>query len=143
MAGPGVEMALGVVHDFQFGPLAMVAAGGILIETLKDRRLALPPLDEVRARRLIDRLDASPLLDGVRGAPGADADSLAGALARVSLLAWDLGDLIGALDVNPIIVGPQGCVAVDALVVPRVEAPQTAPATRHRSRTSPSRPRLS
>jgi len=118
MVEPGVEMALGVVHDPQFGPLVMVAAGGVLIETLDDRRLALPPLDEVRASRLIDRLAARPLLDGVRGAPPADVTALARALARLSSLAVDLGDLIGAIDVNPIVVGPHGCAAVDALVEP-------------------------
>src|SRR5918998_90333 len=77
MAGPGVEMALGVVSDLQFGPLVMVAAGGVLIETLRDRLLALPPLDEARARRLIERLDARPLLDGVRGRQAADVTALA------------------------------------------------------------------
>jgi hypothetical protein len=96
----------------------MVAAGGVLIETLGDRRLALPPLDEVRAAKLIDRLDARPLLDGVRGAPPVDVNALSRALSRLSLLARDLGDLIGAIDVNPVIVGPHGCVAVDALVEP-------------------------
>jgi acyl-CoA synthetase (NDP forming) len=116
MVGPGVEMALGVINDPQFGPLVMVAAGGVLIETLGDRRLALPPLDETRASKLIDRLDVRPLLDGVRGAPAADVKALARALSRLSLLARDLGDLIGALDVNPVVVGPRGCVAVDALV---------------------------
>ena len=116
MVGPGVEMALGVVRDPQFGPLVMVAAGGVLIETLGDRRLALPPLDEARASKLIDRLDVRPLLDGVRGAPPADVNALARALSRLSLLARDLGDLIGALDVNPVIVSSRGCVAVDALV---------------------------
>jgi acetate---CoA ligase (ADP-forming) len=116
MVEPGLEMALGVVHDAQFGPLVMVAAGGVLIETLGDRRLALPPLDEVRASKLIDKLDARALLDGVRGAPPADVNALARTLSRVSLLARDLGDLIDALDVNPVIVGPHGCVAVDALV---------------------------
>src|SRR5918992_1497166 len=116
MVEPGVEMALGVVCDPQFGPLAMVAAGGVLIESLRDRRLAMPPVDEARARRIIDRLRARPLLDGVRGAPAADVTALARALARLSLLARDLGDLIVALDVNPIIVHPHGCVAVDALV---------------------------
>jgi acetate---CoA ligase (ADP-forming) len=126
MVEPGVEMALGVVHDPQFGPLVMVAAGGVLIETLGDRRLALPPLDEVRASKLIDRLDARALLDGVRGAPPADVNALARTLSRLSLLARDLGDLIGALDVNPVIVGPRGCVAVDALVE-RVSAPPRAP----------------
>jgi acetate---CoA ligase (ADP-forming) len=118
MVAPGVEMALGVVHDPQFGPLLMVAAGGVLIEVLKDRHLALPPVDETRARRLIDRLEARRHLDGLRGAPPADVEALARAVARLSLLAGDLGDLIGALDVNPLIVGPRGCVAVDALVEP-------------------------
>jgi acyl-CoA synthetase (NDP forming) len=126
MVEPGVEMALGVVHDLQFGPLVMVAAGGMLIETLGDRRLALPPLDEIRASRLIDRLHARPLLDGVRGAPPADVNALARVLSRLSLLARDLGDLIGALDVNPVIVGPRGCVAVDALVE-MARAPLRAP----------------
>jgi succinyl-CoA synthetase beta subunit len=126
MVEPGVEMALGLVHDPQFGPLVMVAGGGVLIETLGDRRLALPPLDEVRASMLIDRLDTRPLLDGVRGAPPADVNALARTLSRLSLLAQDLGDLIGALDANPVIVGPRGCVAVDALVE-RVRAPLRAP----------------
>jgi acetate---CoA ligase (ADP-forming) len=120
MSEPGVEMALGVVSDPQFGPLVMVSAGGVLIETLRDRLLALPPLDETRARRLIDRLEARPLLDGVRGSPAANVVALARSMAHLSLLAQDLGDLIGALDVNPIIVGPHGCVAVDALVEPSV-----------------------
>jgi acetate---CoA ligase (ADP-forming) len=116
MAGPGVEMALGIVHDPQFGPLVMVAAGGILIETLADRRLALPPLNEAHARRLVDRLAASRLLNGARGEPPADRHSLARALSRLSVLAYDLGDLIYALDVNPLVVGERGCIAVDALV---------------------------
>jgi acyl-CoA synthetase (NDP forming) len=116
MVEPGVEMALGVVRDPQFGPLVMVAAGGILIESLRDRRLVLPPVDEARARRIIDRLQARPLLDGVRGVPAANVAALAQAVAHLSLLAQDLGDLVVALDVNPIVVGPRGCVAVDALV---------------------------
>ena len=116
MARPGVEMALGILQDSQFGPLVMVAAGGVLIEILGDRRLALPPIDEVRAMRLIDRLAARPLLHGVRGAPPADVYSLALATSRLSVLACDLGDLVGALDINPLIVSPDGCVAVDVLV---------------------------
>ena len=50
MAPPGVEIALGIVRDPQFGPLVLVGAGGVLVEVLKDRRLAMPPLDELRAR---------------------------------------------------------------------------------------------
>ncbi|HEY5859708.1 MAG TPA: acetate--CoA ligase family protein [Actinomycetota bacterium] len=118
MAPKGVEVALGIVRDPTFGPLVLVAAGGVLVELMKDRQLALPPLDEHRARSLIDRLRTRPLLDGVRGAPAADVASLAFAISRLSVLASDLGDLIAALDVNPMIVSPGGCVAVDALVIP-------------------------
>jgi acyl-CoA synthetase (NDP forming) len=118
MAPKGVEVALGIVRDPTFGPLVLVAAGGVLVELMQDRQLALPPLDEHRARSLIDRLRSRPLLDGVRGAPAADVASLAFAISRLSVLASDLGDLIAALDVNPMIVSPGGCVAVDALVIP-------------------------
>ena len=118
MAPPGVEMALGVVRDPHFGPLVVVAAGGVLIELLADRRLAVPPFDSDRAKELISRLRCRPLLDAHRGRPAANVDALAEALARLSVLAHELGPWIGELDVNPIIVGPERAVAVDALVVP-------------------------
>jgi acetate---CoA ligase (ADP-forming) len=95
-----------------------VAAGGKLIEVLRDRRMGAPPLDPARARRLLDRLSVRPLLDGVRDRPPADLGAVAEAIVRLSVLATDLGDLIEELDVNPLICGPDGCVAVDALVVP-------------------------
>lgn len=119
MAPAGVEIHLGIVRDLQFGPLLLVAAGGVLVEVLKDRRMALSPLDDVRARRLIDLLASRPLLDGVRGQPAADVDALARAVVALSWLAHDLGDHLEALDANPVICGPDGCLAVDALVVPR------------------------
>lgn len=119
MAPDGVEAALGLAVDPTFGPLVLAAAGGVLVELLHDRALAFPPLDEAGGRRLIDRLAMRPLLDGVRGAPAADVDALAFAVSRLSVLAEDLGDLVAALDVNPVIVSPDGCVAVDALVIAR------------------------
>ncbi|GIV00718.1 MAG: acetyl-CoA synthetase [Actinomycetota bacterium] len=119
MVPAGVEVALGIVRDPQFGPLVLVAAGGILVEVLRDRRLALPPLDPPRARRLVDRLKIRPLLDGVRGMPAADVEALVRAIVALSWLAHDLGEELEALDANPVICGPRGCVAVDALVIPR------------------------
>lgn len=119
MVPAGVEVALGIVRDPQFGPLVLVAAGGVLVEVLRDRRLALPPLDAPRARRLIDRLRVRPMLDGVRGVPPADVDALVSAVVALSWLAHDLGEHLEALDANPVICGPRGCVAVDALVIPR------------------------
>jgi succinyl-CoA synthetase beta subunit len=120
MAPPGVEIALGILRDPQFGPLVLVGAGGVLVELLKDRRLALPPLNEARARSMIDRLQVRALLEGVRGQPTADVDALMRAIVSISWLALDLGDHLEALDANPVICSPSGCVAVDALVIPRV-----------------------
>jgi acetate---CoA ligase (ADP-forming) len=117
MAAPGVEMVFGLIRDAQFGPVVLVGAGGIFVEVLKDSRLALPPFGVAHARRLIDGLKARPLLDGARGRPAADVDALARALAAFSQLAATLGDLMDEADVNPIIAGPGGVLAVDALVV--------------------------
>jgi len=118
MADPGVELALGVTVDPAFGPLLVVGAGGILVELLADRRVALPPVDAARATDLLDDLSLAPLLRGVRGRPPVDLPAVAGAVAALSTIAVELGDLLAAVDVNPLICRPDGCVAVDALVVP-------------------------
>jgi acyl-CoA synthetase (NDP forming) len=125
MAAPGVELALGVVADPQFGPLLMVAAGGVLVEVLGDRRFALPPVDHGRALAMLDRLAVRPMLDGARGGPPADLDAVAGAVVRLSDLALELGDRLAAVDVNPLVAGPGGCLAVDALVVVASAEPST------------------
>jgi acyl-CoA synthetase (NDP forming) len=117
MAAAGVEMVFGLIGDPQFGPIVLVGAGGIFVEVLKDSRLALPPFGMGRARDLIDSLKIRPLLDGARGRPAADVDALARALAAFSQLAATLGDVIAEADVNPIIAGSDGVLAVDALVV--------------------------
>jgi acyl-CoA synthetase (NDP forming) len=122
MAPAGTELALGLIRDAQFGSLVVVGAGGTLIEVLQDRRVAMPPLDRRRAEGMVDRLKLRPLLDGHRRRPAADLGKLAESIARFSVLAASLGDLIEELDVNPLIAGPQGAIAVDALVLPRPAA---------------------
>jgi acetate---CoA ligase (ADP-forming) len=117
MAPAGVEVALGIVRDPTFGPLVVVAAGGVLVEVIRDRKLVLPPIDEDAARRLIDSLAMRPLLDGVRGAPPSDVGALAHAFSRLSVLAVELGDRMAELDINPVIVSERGCVAADVLIV--------------------------
>jgi acyl-CoA synthetase (NDP forming) len=118
MAGKGVELSFGAVVDPQFGPLVIVGAGGVLIEMMKDRRFALPPFDQGEARRLLDGLALRPLLDGKRGQKAADIDALANSLAAFSVLVADLKGLIAEIDINPVLAGPSGVVALDALVVP-------------------------
>jgi acyl-CoA synthetase (NDP forming) len=84
MVGKGVEAALGAVNDPDFGPYAMVAAGGILIELIEDRAVSLAPMSRAKASELIDRLRLRRVLAGLRGAPPADAAALADALWRLS-----------------------------------------------------------
>jgi len=117
MVAGGTELALGIVNDPQFGPLVMIGSGGIYIEVLKDRCFSLAPFDRDEAGRMIDQLKIRPLLDGVRGQPGVDIDLLADTLSRFSLMADALSDVLAGLDVNPLIVNADGCIAVDALVL--------------------------
>jgi acyl-CoA synthetase (NDP forming) len=118
MVGSGVELALGMTSDPTFGPLVVVGAGGVLVELIADRRVALPRLDGPAARRLLDELSVRSLLLGARGRPAVDLAAAADAIARMSVLAAALGDRLAAVDANPLICRPEGCVAVDALVVP-------------------------
>ena len=119
--GPSVEMILGMTHDRDFGPVIVVGSGGIHAELLQDVVFALPPFDAVEARRLLDRLRLRPLLDGPRDAPPADVGAFCEAVANFSVLATGLGDWISSMDVNPVLAGPEGCFAVDAMIVPRTD----------------------
>jgi acyl-CoA synthetase (NDP forming) len=132
MASGGVELALGIVRDPLLGPLVLVAAGGVLVELVDDRAVALPPVTRAVARRVLGRLRVSRLLAGYRGAPPADREAVLDAVLALSTLAVELGEALDAVDINPVLVGPVnssgglhrsgsagGLVAVDALVVPR------------------------
>jgi len=113
-----VEVILGVLKDPDFGPVVAFGSGGILVELLEDSSLRLPPLGREQALEMIHETRCVRLLQGFRGKPPADIDALTDALVRLSQLAADLGDLIAALDINPLMVLPrgEGVRAVDALV---------------------------
>jgi acyl-CoA synthetase (NDP forming) len=119
----GVELALGVVRDPELGPLIVIGAGGVLVELLADRVVALPPVPAVLARELVAGLRVRALLAGARGGPAADLDAVAAAIAGLSELALELGAELEALDVNPLICGPAGAIAVDALAIARERVP--------------------
>jgi succinyl-CoA synthetase beta subunit len=117
---PGVEVALGLVNDPMVGPIVVLALGGTLVEVMAQRVVTLPPVTASGAGDLIARHPGlSTLLSGVRGAAAADVEALTAALLGLGQLAVELGDDIVALDVNPLICGPDGAVAVDALLLPR------------------------
>jgi len=117
-AGPGTELALGILADPGLGPLVVVGAGGVLVEHLADRAVALPPVNGAGARRMLSRLRVAPLLTGFRGRPPADLGAIAKAITAVSAIAGELGGELAALDINPLICGPGGAVAVDVLAEP-------------------------
>jgi len=112
------EVILGVLREPDFGPVVVFGSGGVLVELLQDSSLRLPPLSREEALEMIYETRGVRLLQGFRGRPPADIDALADAVVCVSQLAVDLGDLIAALDINPLMVLPkgQGVRAVDALV---------------------------
>jgi acyl-CoA synthetase (NDP forming) len=116
-AGP--ELSLGLARDHELGPLLVVGAGGVLVELLADRAVALPPVSAAQAHQMLGTLRAARLLAGMRGQPAADRDAAAAAITGLSQLAVELGDVLEALDINPLICGPDRAVAVDALAVPR------------------------
>ena len=115
----GTELALGLIRDPDLGPLIVVGAGGTLVELIADRAVALPPVSTDQASRLLAELKVSALLAGARGAPPADLAAIGSAITGLAELAHELGQDIDALDINPLICGPDGATAVDALVIPR------------------------
>ena len=118
MADQGIEMILGIKRDPMFGPVVLCGFGGILVELLKDVAIGIPPLSRTQAHEMIQRLRGFRILGGVRGRPPADVDALCDAIVALSRLASSLGDQLVGLDINPLIVLPngQGVVAVDAVV---------------------------
>ena len=122
MMRPGIELALGMTRDPQFGPVMMVGAGGILVELLGDFASALVPFGPATARRLLDRLKLRKLLDGVRGQCPVDVHALAVIVSRFSVLCDELGDVVDGIDVNPLICGAE-IAAADALVVTKGARP--------------------
>ncbi|MYS90216.1 MULTISPECIES: acetate--CoA ligase family protein [Streptomyces] len=119
MVEHGVEMVVGVTHDDLFGPTVTVGLGGVLVEVLRDTAVGVPPFGEERARDMLAGLRGRALLDGVRGRPPADLDALVEVVLRVQRMALELGDQLAELDINPLMVLPQGqgAVALDALAV--------------------------
>ncbi|PYM15727.1 MAG: CoA-binding protein [Candidatus Rokuibacteriota bacterium] len=121
MAPAGREMILGVTRDPHWGLMLMVGLGGIHVEVLRDVALSPVPMTEADARRLLRRLDAVAILDGVRGQRPADVAALVAVMARLSRLAAEHGERIAEIDLNPVIVHEvgRGVSVVDALIVTR------------------------
>jgi acyl-CoA synthetase (NDP forming) len=113
----GLEALVGVVSDPTFGPLVVCGLGGVQVELLRDASFRLPPVTDVDASDMIDRLRMKALLDGYRGSPPADRAALSLLVQRVSALVEAVPEL-RELDLNPVKVRGrgEGVVVVDARV---------------------------
>jgi acetyltransferase len=109
------ELILGVVDDELFGPVILFGQGGTAVEVIRDKALALPPLDLALARDLIAQTRVSRLLEAFRAEPAADVDAVALTLVKLSQLSADVAE-IRELDMNPMLADADGVIAVDARV---------------------------
>jgi acetyltransferase len=112
------ELMIGAAVDPVFGPFVLCGQGGIAVETLDDKAIALPPLDASLAAELVSRTRISRLLAGYRNRPAVDFDALYTVLVRVAELVVAVPE-IAEMDINPLLVDSEGVLALDARV--RVE----------------------
>lgn len=120
MVRGGVELIAGVSRDPVFGPVVMVGLGGIYAEILKDVAVQVAPVSEDEALRMIRSLKMFPLLDGARGQAKADVVAAARTVARLSEFACRHANDVAEIDMNPILVRPEGegVLVLDALMIP-------------------------
>lgn len=120
MIPQGLEVLIGMNRDPQFGPLVTFGLGGIYVETLRDASFRLAPFSRREAAKMLAELRASSLLDGVRGQPPVDKETLVEAILRIGQLVIDFPQII-ELDINPFVVYSRGNggIAVDMRLVLR------------------------
>ena len=116
MMPPSTEVIVGGIHDSQFGASLMFGMGGIFTEVYKDVAFRIAPIDKIDALNLIHELRGSKILEGIRGQPASDLDALVDVLINASFLISQ-HSAINQLDLNPVIVYPDGVCAVDTRIV--------------------------
>jgi len=116
MVDKGVEVIVGGIRDAQFGPAVMFGIGGVIVELLKDVSFRLAPVTKEECLAMMEEIKAYPLLAGYRGAEPADLDAIADVIIKVGNIMAEAVD-IKEMEINPLIVYPEGAMAVDARVV--------------------------
>jgi acyl-CoA synthetase (NDP forming) len=119
MVTNAVEVIVGVAQDELLGPMLMFGSGGVLVDVYQDVALRRCPITTHEALEMISEVRGARLLRGYRGRLPADIDALAETLVDVSQLGVHLQSEIAELDINPLMVLPEGegVKAADALVV--------------------------
>lgn len=112
----GYELILGSNVDPVFGPVLLFGSGGQLVEVYRDRALALPPLNTTLAQRLMEQTKIHVALQGVRGRPPVDLNTLRSVLVAFSQLVVEL-PRIAQVDINPLLASSEKILALDARIV--------------------------
>ncbi|MGF6256504.1 acetate--CoA ligase family protein [Ensifer sp. LBL] len=115
---PVAELIIGAMRDPVAGPVLTIGAGGILVELLDDSAIVTLPTTPEAIGEAIGGLKIRRLLDGYRGAPAADYAALIEAVAAAASYVVANASKLEELDINPLMVLPngQGAVAADALI---------------------------
>jgi acyl-CoA synthetase (NDP forming) len=116
MAPGSTELIVGLERDPMFGPAVLVGSGGVLAEILDDVAIRLAPVGHLAALAMLDGLRIAPVLAGARGRRPVDRTALADLIVGVARLGVDRLD-VAEIDLNPVVAGAGGAIAVDALVV--------------------------
>jgi len=110
------ELMVGINTDPQFGQLLVLASGGVLVELARDARTLLLPTSDVEIRAALESLRCFPLLQGFRGKPAADMDCVIASIRRLVDLAEARRDCLVEMDINPLMVTADRCIAADVLI---------------------------
>jgi acetyl-CoA synthetase len=123
------EFIVGVACDAQFGPY-LVVGGGVLVELMKDSASILLPTIREQVPQALAQLKCAPLLNGFRGAPPADLKAAADVIMAVTRVIENAPSSIIELDINPLMLLPegQGAFVADALIS-LMAKPGSAPCT--------------
>jgi acetyltransferase len=116
----GTEVVIGVTRDPQFGPVMMFGLGGVMVEALKDVAFRVMPLTAYPAEMMLREIRARAILEGVRGKPGCDRQSLIDLMVAVSDLIEAYPE-ISEMDLNPVICYEKGYTIVDARIVLKLQ----------------------
>ncbi len=122
----GRELLVGISNDQVFGPIVTFGAGGTAVEILRDRAVALPPLNRFLAESLIRQTHVAKLLDAYRDLPPVNREDLVQALIRVSEIVCELPQIV-EMDINPLVADSNGVIALDCRIVVAHRAPSLVP----------------
>jgi acetate---CoA ligase (ADP-forming) subunit beta len=127
----GLELIVGAIIDFQFGPVILLGIGGTRAEIYRDTVLRMAPLDEAGVGAMVKGLRAHSLLEGYRGGDAINLPELTGLIMGFSRLVMEIEELIASVDLNPVICSSKTCIIADARIMLKSSTSPVTPSPAH------------